>query len=439
MLGANGQVPGRERDEVVVVKSRSALHIRRGALLVCVVIVLGVAPAVAADEVDPSVVTLEQVGGSDALDADIAADGDVVHLVWQEGRFRDPRQIYYQQVTLGSDVDSSEPQADGSVIDLSGTETASSAAAIAVAGLAVHVVWVERVGLNESSVMYRRSDDVGRTWNEPVSLVTPDEDRWFVIPEIAASGNDIHVVYTDSGAIRYLRSHDRGATWEPPALVGRAEHNPWNPVVISTASSIHVAWRETAFRRGEPGYLRYSTSEDGVTWSEPFRIAEFMRWSGWNSTRHPGLAVSDGVVHAAWETAGDRIERDGGGFQRISNVMYRRSLDGGATWQDPVQFTDGMRQTSPTLTAAGDDVQIVAVEDDDLILLRSRDGGTTWDEPFVWSVPGVGALRTLIGDWGIHLVYRQRPEVQGKAGLSYAHVDLGFEPPPVPWRHIGVA
>lgn len=104
-----------------------------------------------------------------------------------------------------------------------------------------------------------------------------------------------------------------------------------------------------------------------------------------------------------------------------------------------MQLTDVARITNPTLAASGDDVQIVAVEGENLVLLRSTDGGTTWDEPFVWPAPRIGTQRTVVGDSGVHIVYRQQPTPQHARALSYAHVDLGFEPPPVPWRHIGVA
>jgi hypothetical protein len=403
---------------------------------------LGVAPAVAADEADPSVATLEEVAG-DAFHVDIGADGDTVHLVWQHGQFKGPRQIYYQRITRGAAIGSANPGPSGAVLDLSATETVSSAPAIAIAGLSVHVVWVERAYTKDPMLMYRRSDDAGRTWDDPVLLAIPDGDWWSSVnPKITVVDRDVHVVYAESLGLRYLRSHDRGGTWERPVVVGETGADIRNPVVIENGSSITVAWRERGdertYERDELGYVRGSSTEDGVAWSEPFQIAEFSGWYPRSRSLLPELAASNGVLHATWETEGERIPLPNGRAVRSFDVMYRRSLDGGVTWQDPMQLTDGVARTRPTLTVSGDDVQIV-VEGDDLILLRSRDQGGTWDEPFVWSAPQVGALETVSSDLGIHVVYRDRPEGQGEGALSYAHVDLGFDPPPGRWRHIGVA
>jgi hypothetical protein len=160
----------------------------------------------------------------------------------------------------------------------------------------------------------------------------------------------------------------------------------------------------------------------------------------WNTRPNPWFVASGGVLHAVWETTADKIAGPGGDTRGTIDVMYRRSLDGGATWQDPVQLTDGVNRSSPKLSASGDHIQIVVSDREDFFLLRSADGGATWDDPFVWPVAQGAPETTVTGSVGFHLAYRQQSKGKRYGVLSYAYVDLGFDPPPpIKWRHIGVA
>jgi Neuraminidase (sialidase) len=85
----------------------------------------------------------------------------------------------------------------------------------------------------------------------------------------------------------------------------------------------------------------------------------------------PDIAVDDGVVHAVWHS----IRKD----HSSDRVMYRRSADGGQTWDTPVRLRGGVGVYRPSVAVVGDMVHVAWVEDGAAVIYRSsHDGGTTW-------------------------------------------------------------
>lgn len=138
---------------------------------------------------------------------------------------------------------------------------------------------------------------------------------------------------------------------------------------------------------------------------------------GWRS-----LATgSRGVVHALL------TDRSGGGGQGavadpapgasgpVATVVHRRSLDGGASFSQPVALSGAGAGAAghAAIAAAGDLVAATWLEGDPdgagtttLVLRTSEDGGTTWGSPLAVTTPGerpgrpavaVGDGRTVVG------------------------------------------
>ncbi|MEO0095189.1 MAG: hypothetical protein ABIL66_04780, partial [candidate division WOR-3 bacterium] len=79
-------------------------------------------------------------------------------------------------------------------------------------GDTIHLVWWESYAHEE--VFYKRSTDAGLTWGEDVMLSVEDGQS-SVLPEIAVSGNTVHVIwFEDDFGVLYRRSTDGGANWE---------------------------------------------------------------------------------------------------------------------------------------------------------------------------------------------------------------------------------
>jgi hypothetical protein len=86
----------------------------------------------------------------------------------------------------------------------------------------------------------------------------------------------------------------------------------------------------------------------------------------------PDVAASNGVVHVAWM---DSVDGPGG-----DRIFYRRSLDGGATWEARTKLVGPFHASGggPSIAAAGDVVHLLWIQGSKVFHKRSVDGGVTW-------------------------------------------------------------
>lgn len=89
----------------------------------------------------------------------------------------------------------------------------------------------------------------------------------------------------------------------------------------------------------------------------------------------PRVAVNGDVVHVVWEDN-----------SQGSNILYRRSTDGGNSWASPIAITNNpASQQNPDITAYGDNVYVVWEDKrnfdktgSDIYIKHSEDGGNSW-------------------------------------------------------------
>ena len=139
----------------------------------------------------------------------------------------------------------------------------------------IYVVW-ENKSFGDDSLMLRSSKNNGLTWNKKIQI-HPVDPRTPSRPNIAVDTNKIHVVYhlwkTSGWEIYYINSIDGGETWNPSKLI----------------------------------------SEDDDEWSEGAKIA-----------------VNGSNIHVIWVD-----QRHGSdSFPPNTEIYYKRSTDGGITWDD---------------------------------------------------------------------------------------------------------
>jgi hypothetical protein len=241
--------------------------------------------------------------------------------------------------------------------------------AVAVSGTVVHVVWWdERNGLN-SEIYYKRSTDAGVMWSEDARLT--DDAAKSHYPSIATAGDTVHVVWWDERTgwdIYYKRSTDAGATWsDDVALTAPAGLSMWPSVAVSEGS-VHVVWFDDRDGNQEIYYKR--STNGGVTWGEDTRLTEADFYS-----EYPVVASAGPFVHVAWSD-----NRDGN-----YEAYYKRSTDGGATWEADVRLTTAAQSsTAMSLAVAGTRVHLFWADNRDgywpeIYRRVSRDNGLTWD------------------------------------------------------------
>jgi photosystem II stability/assembly factor-like uncharacterized protein len=111
-----------------------------------------------------------------------------------------------------------------------------------------------------------------------------------------------------------------------------------------------------------------------TVWSESKDLTE----GNFNQSK-PRVAVSRNTVHVVWES-----HKYASGSE--SSILYRRSTDGGNTWDPAVRLADkSANKRDPDIAAFGDSVHVVwedqrdsATTGSDIYLRSSDDGGATW-------------------------------------------------------------
>jgi hypothetical protein len=138
----------------------------------------------------------------------IAADSDLVHVVWWDTR-TEPFEIYYKNSTDNGTTWSED-------VRLTNDTTGSYNMTVAARGATVHVMWEALYGT--SFIMYKYSTDGGGTWSTDTALTTAP-DYWSVSPSAAMNGDAVHLIWTEFrdseyGEIYYKRKLDAGASVE---------------------------------------------------------------------------------------------------------------------------------------------------------------------------------------------------------------------------------
>ena len=196
-----------------------------------------------------------------------------------------------------------------------------------------HLFFLERAG--DDTTLYHALISDG-----PITPVDIQVGRFSEFRATADSSGSLHILLHGVGNSLLLSS-------APADKAGSA--SAWTPAVqieeapISSDLSADDRGRlHLCFANGQD--LRYSVSEDGgLHWSESTVIAQMRE--------DDGLAVeercdvdSEGIVHAAWSEV---TQPD---FYPSIGVWYSRSLDGGETWEEPMEVA-GQHYTLPSFLA----------------------------------------------------------------------------------------
>jgi len=262
----------------------------------------------------------------------------------------------------------------------------------------------------QNQVVYLTSAMVENAWN-PKGWEAPDPiaGGYFSIP-VFDGVDGLHVITTDNVIditclcldLNYRHVKTAEMEWPEPTKISRSTRfGASKPqVLVETATgALFVVWEQGI--DGDRGYVQNPASvmfsrslDNGATWSDPYQIAPA-------ATAAP--AANEGVEVIREPLARNiTIARDREGAlitvwwsMPENQILYRRSLDNGATWGEPNQVPGGWgvgtvttsRQDAYHIAAdSNGDLHLVYVgllspEDRDLKLFHSVWNGVGWTPP----------------------------------------------------------
>lgn len=254
----------------------------------------------------------------------------------------------------------------------------NGSASIAVVG---DTIFVDRLDSSDppgmGTIKIIRSIDDGDTWENEIVLHRSDMAS---LPAIAASDSIIYAIFQDRVAVLtdslfLTRSIDGGDTWSTPYPFPPSQTIRVRPKLAAADSVIHLVWVGDLLTFGSD--IHYMRSSDyGVTWNEPFLLGINDSLLG----QVPALDTGDdGAVYAVWMD----YRFAPGGF--TGDIFFRKSRNGGVTWDDIQILTDIPDATFPQISIYGDIVDVVWQDqreggdhDSEIFHKRSVDGGITW-------------------------------------------------------------
>jgi hypothetical protein len=325
----------------------------------------------------------------------IAANGDVIHVVWYSG----------DSVSYGSwDIFYKRSTDKGltwsAAVNLSNADSVRYNPAIAVSGSYVHVVWYDHRDGNHEEY-YIRSTDGGITWG-PVTRLT-DNVAVSAHCSIAASGLNVHLVWYDgrdgNNEIYYKRSVDGGGNWSADTRLSNTARQSFMPAVAVSGSVVHVAWYDSTPGNYEIYYKR--SIDGGVTWGADKRITNTP-----TSSLSPTLAVSGSIVHLVW------CEADVSPY--YGHIYYNRSTNGGSSWgTNTCMIRSNYNNGYPSLAVNGSVVHLVfqrlVTTSWDIVYTVSNNNGVTWSKkelqltnnPSASSAPSIA-----VSGSSLHIIFR---------------------------------
>jgi hypothetical protein len=305
----------------------------------------------------------------------MVVSGSNVHVIWhQDNSAVTSRDVFIRTST-------NDGATWGAKVNLSLNGKAGDAH-LAASGNNVYVVYTDS-GSGRGDIFFRRSTDGGATWKPGVNL--SNNFAQSNSPDVAASGSNVYVVWSNWGGageyeIFFKRSLDSGTTWKANVNISKNPTRSSEPQIAASGSNVYVAWPDGfCFNKTENCDILFSRSANsGAAWTPAKNLSNTDEISILQQ-----FAVSGNNVYLVWvdklvvvSSPDDLGEGD---------IFFRRSLDGGATWKPVVNLSNNPGDSqSPQIAVAGSNVYTVWGQKDaddsssDSFFRRSADGGATW-------------------------------------------------------------
>jgi len=289
-----------------------------------------------------------------------------IHVVWDDVTPGN-REIYYKRSTNGGTTWTTKR------MTYSVANTVYSNIAVD-SNNHIHVVWIDATPLNWE-IFYRESTDGGDTWNGAKRLTWNAGNSYY--PSVAVnSSSRVNVVWSDNTPgnyeIYYKRSTDGGATWPGTKRLTWNIGGSFHPTIaVNSTNNIHVTWNDDSYDSNNEIYYKRSI-DGGATWLKYKRLTQNA-----GDSRSPVIAMgSSNAIHIVWydETF------------IIPEIFYRRSTDGGKTWDSVRRLTWNAGNSEYPVIAVDTSSRIhVAWQDNspgsnEIYYKRSINGGTTWSK-----------------------------------------------------------
>jgi hypothetical protein len=293
---------------------------------------------------------------------------------------------------------------------------------------------------NQYGLLLDKSHDFGSIF-EPTRLILNYTGIGVSCTQIAVQETNrtqdkrVYLTWRESSDDNYMKvvfaaSHDGGKTFGSPVVVRQAYAEDWDcPKFGTYGDEVYLAWIETKllYKAEDPAELLvgdsdvfFAASRDGgQAFESPVNISEGIG----AFTSELELLASDGRIYAVWRDTIPQLRDGFMDFYGNAEVVMTKSLDGGKTFDTPVNLSDNPTDSyRPSIAANDNTVLVVWLEsafpsDQATVSLRSsNDGGNTFakvDEDLMIAITeplGRPQIQTSADGHKLYVLWSQRQE-----------------------------
>jgi len=324
----------------------------------------------------------------DSVDSDIAANGTKVYVLWAED---DPvsgyRDLFYRLSTNAGATWSTAKK-------LTFQQFVFSPAAIAASSSTVHIVCVQ-----QGKLVYRKSTDNGGTWSkkwiysnshvgEPVEMGVNGNTIQVVFRAESETW--------PYGFLYNKRSTDNGVTWSAAKPLVPVSYNVRTSCSLAVSGKyVHVACVSDILHLNHLDMYYLRSTDYGATWKAPLQVAsvgqppvKVMDDSPY-PTSDPSIIASGAYVHLFYACMGS--------YQYWTDeLFYMRSTDYGLSWSPGAPITNeiqgyfcGLSAKAAAVSGSKVSVAYCGILEDypwdpyigGVVFKKSTDGGLSWEWP----------------------------------------------------------
>ena len=285
-----------------------------------------------------------------------------------------------------------------------------------------YLIWMDSGDLedmdpNWDNIIFRRYDG---GWDDPVLLEGQRDTTFRDYPNLARDDSNVYAAWRySSREIHFTSSSDDGVTWEPVSIPDFDCGTIIDFDMAANGGSVYLAWVDNIDNGSGTDYDVWVawSGDDGETWSIPRLVSD----NSDQTSDDARVAVSGNNVHVTWREY--RVEGD----DRYYSTEYRRSTNGGTSFDSQQKLSDGINTIiEPTITADTSSRVIVAWEDTDSDTLdndikaraSSNNGGTfgteqtlsdSSDNDVIWAEVATDGSGNVYTSWRRYLGITDQP------------------------------
>jgi len=346
----------------------------------------------------------------------IAVSGNNVYVVWQDNTPSPPsllcgsENILFNKSTDGGNTFSSTNMC------LSHTGDASEPQ-IVVSGNNVYVVWSNALSSTASEILFSKSTDGGNNFSIPFDISQILKKSFS--PQIAISGSNVYVVWADDTNVNgksdifFRKSIDGGNNFGNTLNLSKNLGNSSEPQIAASGNNVYVVWTDETTINGKSDIFFRKSTDGGNTFT-------FM-----NLSKNPGgsfspqIVVSDNV-YVVWADATTTFGTE--------DILFRKSTDGGNTFDKTIDISNNLGDSSePQIAVFEKKPYVVWTDDttafgtDDIFFSNSTDGGNNFSIPLNLSKNPGGSISPQIAVPGsnVYVVWADETTVNGNSDIFF--------------------